>query len=367
MNNNRRTILKGLALSPFLFGTANAKGLDKAINDEPVSSTVNKIELHKKQILIPPLLRNGDKIAIVAPASPSNSGEVSRLVQKMKEFGVECELGNSVKNASRQRNGYLSLNDTERTEEFMHYVNRKDISGIFCARGGYGIMRILDKLDYDQIAANPKLIIGFSDITALLVAIQQKCNFVTFHGPVASSDINQFSLDYLLPMIFNPAYKSEIVYKSDSIKTIVGGEARGRLTGGNLTMINSLLGTPYEIDTRDSILFIEETHEEPYKVDRLLTQLRLAGKFDHCRGIIIGNFDYMNMRMPENTRKSDSSRVSTSSLRVFQDIFSDAKFPILYGFPFGHMKNKITLPLGLFAEISDKKKELKIFYKHQSY
>ncbi len=331
--------------------------LSKQFNvpEAPIPTLIDKNIINSP--IIPPLLNKGDKVAIIAPASPSNLSEVSAMVKTMNNIGVECEIGDTVKNPKKNKLSYLSTNDKVRSDEFMHYINRKDIKGIFCARGGYGIMRILDKLDYEEIKNNPKIILGFSDITALLIAIYNKCNIVTYHGPVASSDLNQFSLNYLLPLINKNSYKDSIVYESENIKSIIKGNSKGKLIGGNLTMINSLLGTPYEINTDDSILFLEEIHEEPYKVDRLLTQLRLSGKFDKCKGIVIGKFDYLN------TRLASTPRFSATSIEVFKDIFSNFQYPIIYGVPFGHMKNKITLPLGLNCEISDNKKEIKIIYK----
>lgn len=319
---------------------------------------------HKDMPILPEMLNPGDKIAVVAPAGPSNLGEIASLVELMKTLNIKTEVSKSIVDANRERNGYLSNTDEQRAAEFMDYVNRDDIKAIFAARGGYGVMRILDKLNFDEIAKKPKIYVGYSDITALLISIQQKCNIVTYHGPVASSDLNSFSVSNMLPLIHTPSMKSEISYKSDKIKVLTPGTAYGRLTGGNLTMLNSLLGTKYEVDTDDAILFVEETHEEPYKVDRMLTQLRLAGKFDKCKGIVVGSFDYMNMKRPTRTPYRDYAKLSRSGLSVFKDIFSDMDFPIIYGLPFGHMRQKLTLPYGLMAEFSSEAKELKVYVKN---
>lgn len=364
VNTNRRNILKALALSPLLFNRSLAKDIDLASQANEASEGILAKEAAGSGMpIIPEMLNPGDKVAVVAPAGPSNVSEVSELVSLMKSLNINTELSKSIVEAKRERNGYLSNNDEERAAEFMHYIQRDDIKAIFAARGGYGVMRILDKLDYDEIANHPKIIVGYSDITALLIAIQQNCNIVTYHGPVASSDLNSFSVSNMLPFIHNPSFQPQIEFSSEKLKTIKPGKAYGRLTGGNLTMLNALLGTKYEIDTNDAIIFMEETHEEPYKVDRMLTQLRLAGKFDKCRGIIIGSFDYMNMKRPTRTPYRDYAKLSTSGLRVFKDIFSDMDFPIIHGFPFGHMKQKLTLPYGLMAEFSSEDKKLKIYIK----
>lgn len=344
---NRRDILKSLAISPFIFGKALAETDSGLVMSgtglKSIASNPNRNRI------IPRALKAGSKIAITAPASPSSIGEVSTLIKKMKSLGVEVEIGESVRDKDKSMN-YLSRTDEVRAEELMHYFMRQDIDAIFCARGGYGVMRILDKLDYDVIRQNPKIIIGYSDITALLIAIDTKSDLVCYHGPVASSDMNDFSMKYLLAELFEEYKQLDIEYQSDSMEVISDGYAVGKLTGGNLTMVVSTLGTPYEIDTKDRILFLEETREEPYKIDRMFTQLRLSNKLHEAKGIILGNFDYLK------SKRNFYPGRSFTTFQVMQNRLGDLNIPVMFGLPFGHMKNKITLPLGINAKIDTKAK-----------
>lgn len=348
---NRRNILKSLAITPFLINSVFAE-TDSGI---PIlsESAVKSIDISNKNRIIPAPLRKGSKIAIVAPASPSSIGEVGSLVKKMKSLGVDVEIGKSVKQRDKSMK-YLSMSDTDRAEELMYYFTRKDINGIFCARGGYGVMRILDKLDYDLIRSNPKIVIGYSDITALLLAINIKSDLVCYHGPVASSEMNDFSMKYLLAELFENISFTDIEYKDPKMEIFSEGYAVGRLTGGNLTMVASSLGTPYEIDTKDSIIFLEETREHPYKIDRMLTQLKLSGKFNQAKGIILGNFDNLN------TKSNFFPGGSFTTLQVLKDRLSDLNIPVMLGLPFGHMTNKFTLPLGILAKIDTASKSFAI-------
>lgn len=348
---NRRDILKSLAISPFILGKAFAETDSGLIMSGTGYKTI-ATDTNMNRI-IPRALKAGSKIAITAPASPSSVGEVSTLIKKMKSLGVEVEIGESVRNKDKSMN-YLSRTDEARAEELMHYFTRQDIDAIFCARGGYGVMRILDKLDYDIIRQNPKIVIGYSDITALLIAIDTKSNLVCYHGPVASSDMNDFSMKYLLAELFEEYKQLDIEYQSDAMEVIAEGYAVGKLTGGNLTMVVSTLGTPYEIDTKDRILFLEETREEPYKIDRMFTQLRLSNKLHEAKGIILGNFDYLK------AKRNFMPGRSFTTFQVMQNRLGDLNIPVMFGLPFGHMKNKITLPLGINAKIDTKAKSFSI-------
>jgi muramoyltetrapeptide carboxypeptidase len=303
--------------------------------------------------LLPPALKKGSTIGITAPASGVDNGEIQEGIALLKASGYSIVLGNTL----TRKFGYLSAPDSERAAEFMEFVERPDIDCILCARGGYGVMRILPMLDFSVIRANPKIIIGYSDITALLVAITKLSNVITYHGPVASSTFDSFTVDYFKKALCKPysedndiTAKNEdfvpITFSDSRITTLTEGVAKGRLTGGNLSMIVATLGTPYEIDTKDSLLFLEDIAEEPYRIDRMLTQLWLAGKLQQCSGIILGQFKNCE------AKRIPGFEVSFSLQEVLQSRITSLGIPAVYGLPIGHVKSKMTIPLGVMAELN---------------
>ena len=343
---SRRDLLRSLALVPIISGISVSQDAhSKQFSHTSEEKTCDRVNAQVQTI--PYALERGDTIAITAPASPASSREISGFVSLMRTYGINCDVGKTI-TSSRRETRYLSAGDEMRAQELMSFFQDDKIKGIVCARGGYGVMRILNMLDYNLIKKQPKILIGYSDITALLIAINQKSNLVCFHGPVASSNYNKFTLDYFLPLFLKNFRKPELTFQSLNMQTIIPGITSGQLTGGNLTMIASTVGTPFEIDTRNKILFLEETHEDPYKIDRLLMQLKLAGKFDCANGIIIGNFDNLAGKLcPYYTK---------GTMQVIKNVLGDLKIPILAGDPFGHMRNKITLPLGINATIDSEQK-----------
>lgn len=302
--------------------------------------------------LLPPALKKGSTIGITAPASGVDNGEIQEGIALLKASGYSIVLGNTL----TRKFGYLSAPDTERAAEFMEFVERPDIDCILCARGGYGVMRILPMLDFGVIRSNPKIIIGYSDITALLVAITKLSNVITYHGPVASSTFDSFTVDYFKKALCKPIAESSeqvpsteftpISFSDSRMTTLTDGVAKGRLTGGNLSMIVATLGTPYEIDTKDSLLFLEDIAEEPYRIDRMLTQLWLAGKLQQCSGIILGQFKNCE------AKRIPGFEVSFSLQEVLQSRITSLGIPAVYGLPIGHVKSKMTIPLGVMAELN---------------
>ena len=302
--------------------------------------------------LLPPALKKGSTIGITAPASGVDNGEIQEGIALLKASGYSIVLGNTL----TRKYGYLSAPDTERAAEFMEFVERPDIDCILCARGGYGVMRILPMLDFGVIRSNPKIIIGYSDITALLVAITKLSNVITYHGPVASSTFDSFTVDYFKKALCKPVSDENIVSGTDEFKpitfsdsrmiTLTDGVAKGRLTGGNLSMIVATLGTPYEIDTKDSLLFLEDIAEEPYRIDRMLTQLWLAGKLQQCSGIILGQFKNCE------AKRIPGFEVSFSLQEVLESRITSLGIPAVHGLPIGHVKSKMTIPLGVMAELN---------------
>ncbi|MES2766529.1 MAG: LD-carboxypeptidase [Bacteroidota bacterium] len=353
---SRRSLLQLLAAIPLAPALAKAAVSDSLRTNIPIDSLSSSVKsigtenlLKAQDILsLPAGLHAGSTVAITAPAGPVSLKELKDGIAVLKKYGCKVEIGKSVQNPNRHP--YLSAPDEFRAEEFMGFIERKDVDCILCARGGYGVMRILPMLDFEKIRQNPKIIIGYSDITALLIAVTQISNVVTFHGPVASSVFNEFTLNYFSKTLFAPegisAPFKNIEYFGKGLLTINEGTARGRLTGGNLAMIVSTLGTPYEIDTKDKILFLEEIEEEPYKIDRMLTQLWLAGKLQEAAGIALGVFT----KCDEPKRRR--SRTGSALQDVLTARIKPLKIPCVYGLPFGHVVDKLTLPLGIAAELN---------------
>ncbi len=300
-------------------------------------------------VIKPPRLKAGDKLAIVAPGSYISEEELQDSIKNLNELGFETTYSEKI----LLQIGYFAGTDKERAEDLMEKFSDKSVNGIVCARGGYGCSRILPMLDYDVIRMNPKVLIGYSDVTALLYGIYQKTGLISFHGPVGTSTFNDYSVDNFKKVLINPERTS--LFKNSTsgmdeniygVTTIVKGKGRGRLVGGNLSIMVSLIGTEFDVDYSNKIIFIEEIGEEPYRIDRMLTQLLQAGKFDHAAGIMMGIFRKCEVK------EEDASFIKSFNLiEVLKDRLGSLKIPVVYGMSFGHVKDKFTIPFGALAEI----------------
>jgi muramoyltetrapeptide carboxypeptidase len=301
----------------------------------------------------PKALKKGSTIGLVAPSSLVRSEDgLKRSINILEAQGFNVVQGESCD----KKQGYLSGSDEVRARDINNMFKDKSIDGIFSLKGGYGTPRILDKLEYDEIKKNPKLFIGYSDITAIHIALNQKCDLITFHGPMAASDMiegfDDFSRDcYLKAITCTEALGTLNNPKGISIKTLVKGKARGKIVGGNLSLITATIGTPYEIDTKGKLLLIEDVEEYTYRVDRMLTQLRLSGKFEDCEGIILGDFKDC---LPQY------EGCDQTLMEVFDDIIAKVQKPTIYNFMAGHCKAKITVPLGVEAVLDAEACTLKL-------
>jgi muramoyltetrapeptide carboxypeptidase len=306
----------------------------------------------------PKRLKAGDTIALVTPGSYISEKELEDCINNLQTPGFNAVYSKSILN----KTGYFSGNDKQRADELMEMFTRKDVDGIMCARGGYGCSRILPLLDYNIIKDNPKVLIGYSDVTALLYGIYSETGLVCFHGPVGISTFNEFSTNYLKDVLISPHDNLELISKPEENNpepiTITNGKADGELIGGNLSVAVSLIGTEYDIDTDNKIIFLEETTEEPYRVDRMLTQMIMSGKFKNASGIALGIFDNCE---PKKDKPSFES--SFSLVEVLFDRLSGLGIPIVYGLSFGHIKNKFTLPFGIDAELNTDTKTLTLLEK----
>lgn len=337
---NRRDFIKIGTIGGFLSTTVSTNLLtglqDFIAHDDNV--------LWQKRVL-PKSLKDGSKVAITAPASPVSLWELRNTTKDLRRMGLEVEIGDTIKKHDKNYR-YLSASDQERAGEFMKYIESPEIDCILAGRGGYGVMRILPLLDYDVIKNNPKIIVGFSDITALLIAISVKTGLVTFHGPVGVVDFNAYTTLYFKKMLYNYEKFEPITISNRRYDVINEGICSGRLTGGNLTLVVATLGSEYEINTEDAILFLEDVTVEPYHIDRMLTQLWLAGKFEKCKGVIFGDFKGLDARKNFYPTRSFTRR------QVIYSRMKDVGVPAIIGAEIGHDNNKITMPLGTNAMLN---------------
>ncbi|QUH25505.1 S66 peptidase family protein [Serpentinicella alkaliphila] len=291
----------------------------------------------------PKALKLGDTIGIIAPSSPADIDKVYKAKSYINNMGFKVKLGKSC----FETWGYLSGDDSIRAEDLDNMFADKEVDGILCLRGGYGASRILDKINFNIVKENPKIFVGYSDITVLHTAFNQICNLVTFHGPMAASnmsdEIDQFTIDSFLKAISSTDPLGNIENPiNEKIGCLVPGEACGQIIGGNLALIAGTLGTPYEINTKGKLLLIEEVEEEPYRVDRMLIQLALAGKLENAKGIILGDFKNCTPKEYVN---------SLSLMEVFQSTIVPFNKPTIYNLKAGHSFQKITIPFGVEAKL----------------
>ena len=283
-------------------------------------------------IKIPARLVQGSSIGVVAPAGPFDRDTFDRGATYLEEMGFEVVIPPGLLDA----NGYLAGTDPHRA----HFINQlfadKRIDAIICARGGYGSMRLLELLDYQLISENPKIFIGFSDITVLLTVLTDRCGLATFHGPVVTSlaDASALTRSSLLQTLLS-ADKLEI--RANGGLTIQPGLSSGVVCGGNLTTLCHLVGTPHEPNFAGKILFLEDRAEAPYRIDRMLTHMRLAGCFENLAGIVLGSFDNCG---PLN-----------DICNIVAECFREESIPIFAGLEVGHAETNLTLPFGIEASL----------------
>ncbi len=291
-------------------------------------------------------LRPGDRVRFVAPASPPDPYEIQRAGRRVRELGFEVEYGPLIRNLRAR--GYLAGTDTERGDSLMDAFRDPDVDAIVCAAGGYGTLRLLPHLDYDTIRANPKPLVGFSDVTALHIAIGQRAGLVTFHGPMGSTGRDEYFTTFTREHFRRALTMTEplgpILNPDDGriVQTVSPGRARGPLVGGNLSLVCATLGTPFEIDTRGRILLLEDWREPPFTIDTFLTQLKLAGKLDDAAGIVLGEFVQM---LPGDDVQNHSVD------EVVQEVMGDIGKPVIHGLAAGHGRQLVTLPFGVECEI----------------
>jgi muramoyltetrapeptide carboxypeptidase len=311
-----------------------------------------------QQIVRPPKLGKGSRIALVAPAGPLlERDDLTRAQALCRALDYDPVLGRN----AYARHGYLAGTDEERLSDFNRAASDPSIDAIWCIRGGYGSIRLLDRIDYDALVARPRVVIGFSDITAVLNAITHLTGLITFHGPVARSSMSEFTRQHFERILSRPdgagrldripAASGALIPRENRIVALTGGVAEGRLIGGNLTLLQCLIGTPYFPDLAGAILFVEDVGEDLYRIDRMLAHLRLCGALRPLAGVLIGRF-------------TDLERSGADGARGFDEVLSDylapLRIPVAYGFPVGHIDDQWTLPLGVRARLDADAGELDI-------
>lgn len=304
--------------------------------------------------LKPPKLRKRDVIGIVAPASPvADPSRIDRGVSYLERLGYDVIVGANV----LKKHGYLAGTDEERAADLHAMFGDRRVRMIMCARGGYGTPRLLRLLDYRLVTRDPKILVGFSDITALQLAFWQKCGLVSFHAPMLATDMagpmDPFTEEMFWIMVTSSEKVGSIAFPEPmETRAVRPGSFSGRLLGGNLSILVSLLGTPYQPSFDNAALFLEEVAEEPYRVDRMLMHLQNAGALAKCHGVLIGQCTDCVPR--------DPSRPSLSLDEVIKEFALALKKPVISNVPFGHVEQKITLPLGVKARVDVERRAMEL-------
>lgn len=304
-------------------------------------------------MIAPPKLRPGDPVAIIAPAGAhSDEASLEGAMENLRKIGLEPIPSPNL----RARWGYLAGQDQERADDFNWAVANPDIRGIICLRGGYGTMRMLPMIDYAAFRANPKVVMGYSDITGILNALTTRSGVMTFHGPIAEAKFEGYEGEWMRKAIFSSevieAFLPPTTLRGRAVdpspRTIQSGRAEGRLIGGNLSLIQPCAGTPYGPKFEGAILVLEDINEDPYRVDRMLTSLWLGGHLQKLAGIVLADF------RPPKPRPDDepgSPEKAFNMDQVFDHLCQWVSCPIFCGLYAGHISDKVTLPIGARARM----------------
>jgi muramoyltetrapeptide carboxypeptidase len=296
----------------------------------------------------PRRLKSGDTVGLVLPASAQwNPTSLDILLDSLAVLGLKARLGKHVSD----RRGYLAGRDEDRAADLNAMFADPEVAAIHCVRGGWGAARLLPLLDWATIARSPKIVVGYSDITSLLLALHAKTGLVSFHGPNGDSTWNSFSLDWMKRVLWNgeAAVFANLKETADTLvpvrnrtRTLTPGKARGRLLGGNLTVLTTIIGSGYLPDFKDCILFLEDVAEEPYSLDRMFTQLKLAGILGQVKGVVWGTCERCNPA---------EGFGSLTIPDILEDHLKPLRVPAFSGAMIGHVSRQFTLPLGVEVEL----------------
>jgi muramoyltetrapeptide carboxypeptidase len=296
---------------------------------------------NSSQLIVPPFLEPGAAIGIASPASPADRKPLEAGLAILRQWGYAPRLGRR----GIRKKRYLAGSDAERAEELMELFQDPEVEAILCARGGYGAMRLLDLLDYREIKKNPKLFVGFSDITALLLAFWKKSRLLTLHGPMVTTlaRLTAASRDQFRFTLRGVFWESLPLPRQGKIH---GGQGQGLLLGGNLTLLSHLIGTSFEPDWDRAILFVEDDGESGYRLDRLFVHLRLSGALGRVRGLLLGQLN--------------DPGLGKRDFELIRETFAGLDIPIWQGLPFGHGRQNWTLPVGAPVELDGERGLLRL-------
>ncbi|MCS7208174.1 MAG: LD-carboxypeptidase [Fimbriimonadales bacterium] len=303
-------------------------------------------------LLKPKAIEPGARLGVVSPSSPINADELEKGLAPFYQRGYQIVLGEH----ALARRGYLAGTDEQRARDLMAMFAREDIDAVLCARGGYGAARLIPYIDPAVFRNHPKLLIGYSDITVLHLWLQRHVGLVSLYAPMPitmTRRIPEHAMAVFWRALEVPEPLGELPPWDASYRTIVAGKAQGRITGGCLCLVADSIGTPYEIETRNAIVVLEDVEEPPYRLDAMLNHLKLAGKWEGCRGIAFS----------EDTRWEQRVKAEEPTLtpdEVLDDYFGSLPQPSMAGFPFGHIHDPLTLPYGVLAELDSERGKLTI-------
>jgi muramoyltetrapeptide carboxypeptidase len=298
------------------------------------------------RIIKPARLKKRDLIGLISPASaPEDMSSIEKGTKYLESLGYQVIIGKNVGKTV----GYMAGTDQERIDDIHFMFKKKEVKAVFCLRGGYGTPRLLDKINYKVIRNNPKIFVGYSDITALQMAFFQKTGLITFAGPMTSVDFHNGVDPFTEKMFWKILSSKKKIGKvsqpaNENLFHLNKGIAKGRIIGGNLSVFSSLIGTPYMPSLKEKILLLEEIGEMPYKVDRMLSQLKLSKTFAQVKGVILGAFKDCN--------EHDPLKKTLTLGEVVGDYFQNMKIPVAYNFKHGHLKSNITVPIGIMARLN---------------
>lgn len=295
-----------------------------------------------------PPLEPKARVALVAPAGPLKlPQDLDRAIANARTLGWEPVVGEHV----TEQHAYFAGNDEKRIADLNRALRDDDIDGVWCVRGGYGAMRLLEQVDYAALRRRPKPVIGYSDITALHCAIARRCELASIHGPTARGKLTPFSERSLRAAA---TCSGDACGDAPGARTLTPGRARGRLVGGNLALLSALHGTPFQPDYEGAILVLEDVNEAPYRIERMLLQLRLSGDLQRCAGIAFGAFT--------NTGETEDATLggSRSLSAVLEEAAHAARVPAVRGIPIGHIGDQWSLPLGREAELDADQRRLTV-------
>lgn len=307
-------------------------------------------------LIKPARLRQGDLVAIVAPSGFTDDEEIAKAVANMESLGLRVTLGEHI----RAVHGNYAGTVQQRLDDLHAAFRNPEVKAVWAVRGGSGAISLLALIDYALIRANPKILVGYSDITALHLAIGSQTGLVTFHGPVASSTFSDYTVTHLRNVLMAPQeqytipmalenHRRAIEHPNFSIRTVHGGKATGRLTGGNLCMVSALAGTPYAAQIDQRLVFLEDINEAPYRIDRMLCQLDLAGSFASAAAMMMGVFMHCEADQGDSALTLD---------QTLDQHLQPLRVPAVAGYSFGHIRDQFTIPMHILATLDAERQTL---------